>query len=212
MNPLRILITAGPTWEPIDPVRYIANRSSGKMGAALAQAALAAGHSVTLIAGPITVPMPAVSTRIDIQTAQQMHQAVLAQWPAHDLLIMAAAVADYRPTASAPAKRESGQPFALQLEPTPDIAAAASEGKRPDQRTIGFSLVAEDQLDRSLHKLWRKHLDLLVHNPLETMDSPTIKATLLWPDGRREALASRSKADFADNLLQRALALFPSMD
>jgi phosphopantothenoylcysteine decarboxylase/phosphopantothenate--cysteine ligase len=154
--------------------------------------------------------MPAGAKRIDIETARQMQNAVLHEWPTHDLLIMAAAVADYRPAATAANKHESGQGFSLQLEPTADIAAAASALKRPDQRTVGFSLVAEDQLDRSLHKLWCKHLDLLVHNPLETMNSPTIEATLLWPDGRQERLPSRSKADFADNLLQRALMLFPS--
>src|SRR6202035_3370761 len=93
---MRILITAGPTREPIDAVRYIGNRSSGKMGAALVTAALAAGHEVTLILGPVCVPMPAVSRRINVETAAQMHQAVLAEFPSHDLLIMAAAVADYR--------------------------------------------------------------------------------------------------------------------
>src|SRR5580692_7975562 len=97
---MRVLITAGPTREPIDAVRYIGNRSSGKMGAALAQAALRAQHHVTLILGPVGIAVPVGLRRIDVETAAQMHQAVLAEFPAHDLLIMAAAVADYRPIAA----------------------------------------------------------------------------------------------------------------
>src|SRR5262249_55325743 len=94
---MRILITAGPTHEPIDPVRYIGNRSSGKMGAALADAAIARKHDVTMILGPVTAAMPANVRRVDVVTAGQMHDAVLREFPQHDLLIMAAAVADFRP-------------------------------------------------------------------------------------------------------------------
>src|SRR5271154_3336034 len=99
---MRILITAGPTREPIDPVRYIGNRSSGRMGAALSAAALAAGHTTTLIVGPVTVALPPAARRIDVETAQQMQDTVLREFPSHDLLIMAAAVADYRPKAVSP--------------------------------------------------------------------------------------------------------------
>ena len=94
---MRVLITAGPTREPIDPVRYVGNRSSGKMGAALASAARRAGHEVTLIVGPVSATMPPGVRRIDIETAAQMHAAVLREFPGHELLIMAAAVADFRP-------------------------------------------------------------------------------------------------------------------
>ena len=94
---MRVLITAGPTREPIDAVRYIGNRSSGQMGAALASAAMNAGHEVTLVLGPVTAPMPGGTRRIDVETAAQMLASVLAEFPQHDLLIMAAAVADYRP-------------------------------------------------------------------------------------------------------------------
>src|SRR5579864_8601897 len=94
---MKILITAGPTYEPIDPVRFIGNRSSGQMGVALASAALGAGHEVTLIVGPVSTPMPLEMRRIDIETAAQMHEAVLREFPSYDLLIMAAAVADFRP-------------------------------------------------------------------------------------------------------------------
>src|SRR3954466_10408155 len=97
-SPLRLLLTAGPTREPIDAVRYISNRSSGRMGAALSTAATRGGHHVTLILGPVSIPMPQNIRRIDVETSAQMHEAVLREFPAHDILIMAAAVADYRPT------------------------------------------------------------------------------------------------------------------
>jgi phosphopantothenoylcysteine decarboxylase/phosphopantothenate--cysteine ligase len=205
---MRILLTAGPTREPIDPVRYLGNRSSGQMGQGLAAAALRAGHAVTTILGPISVSMPKQLRRIDIETAQQMHDAVLTEFPKHDLLIMAAAVADYRPKTTQSEKIPSGDNLTLELEPTQDILAAASAIKRPDQRTVGFSLVSQHDLAKSQQKIRQKNLDLIVSNPLETISSPTIVAILFWPDGRTEELPSRSKAALADILLQRAVDLF----
>ncbi len=205
---MRVLITAGPTWEPIDPVRYIGNRSSGQMGSALAGAAVKSGHSVTLIAGPITAAIPSGIMRIDIETSQQMHDAVLEAFPHHDLLIMAAAVADFRPAKVHTGKVERAGMLTIELEATPDILAAAGGIKRPDQRTVGFSLVQRGDLDRSMQKLRRKNLDLIVYNPLDTMSSQSIESVLLWPDGRSEELPCRSKGEFADTLLQRAAALF----
>jgi phosphopantothenoylcysteine decarboxylase/phosphopantothenate--cysteine ligase len=205
---MRILITAGPTREPIDPVRYIANRSSGGMGQGLAAAAIRDGHFVTLILGPVSVSMPKSAKRIDVETAKQMHEAVLAEFPRHDLLIMAAAVADYRPKVVHVAKVERGAIQTIELEPTEDILAAAGASKRPDQRTVGFSLVDKADLARSVEKLKRKNADLIVSNPLETMNSPTIEAVLLWPDGRSEEVPCRSKPLLADKLLERAVALF----
>ena len=205
---MRILITAGPTHEPIDPIRFISNRSSGQMGQGLAAAALRANHSVTAILGPVSVSMPKNLTRIDVQTAAQMLAAVQTEFPHHDLLIMAAAVADYRPKTATTDKLESGHSLTLELEPTEDILAAAGKIKRPDQRTVGFSLVTPENLPQSIEKLHRKNADLIVSNPLETMNSPTITATLLWPDGRTEELPSRTKPALADILLQRATDLF----
>jgi phosphopantothenoylcysteine decarboxylase/phosphopantothenate--cysteine ligase len=205
---MRILITAGPTREPIDPVRYIANRSSGGIGQGLSAAAVKAGHYVTLILGPVSVSMPKSIKRIDVETSREMHLAVMTEFPHHDLLIMAAAVADYRPRVVHTAKLERGEIQTIELEPTEDILAAAGAIKRPDQRTVGFSLVDKADLSRSIEKLKRKSLDLIVSNPLETMNSPTIDAVLLWPDGRSEELPCRSKPLFADKLLERAVALF----
>jgi phosphopantothenoylcysteine synthetase/decarboxylase len=205
---MRILITAGPTREPIDPVRYIANRSSGGLGQGLAAAAIREGHAVTLILGPVSIGMPKSVERIDVETSREMHDAVLTAFPRFDLLIMAAAVADYRPKTVHHKKLERGEMQTIELEPTEDILAAVGASKRPDQRTVGFSLVDKADLARSIEKLKRKNLDLIVSNPLETMNSPTIDAVLLWPDGRSEELPCRSKPLFADKLLERAIALW----
>ena len=205
---LRILITAGPTREPIDEVRFISNRSSGKMGAALADAAIRAGHQVTLILGPVLAVMPQGPRRIDLETAAEMHAAVLQEFPHHDVLIMAAAVADFRPRFVRSGKVERDGTLAIEFEPTADIIAAASQLKRPDQRTIGFSLESKSNLDRARQKMLRKGLDLMVYNPTRTMDSQTIESILLYPDGRTEELPCRDKADFADILIERVTALF----
>lgn len=206
---MNILLTAGPTREPLDPVRYLGNRSSGRMGAAIAQAALSQGHTLTAILGPLSYDFPQANRRIDIETAQQMHDAVMKEWPEHDLLIMAAAVADYRPKTVSPTKmsRAAG-PLVLELEPTPDIAAAACTARRPHQRVVGFSLEREGDEQRAVTKLHRKGLDLIVFNPLSTMQSDGVTATLIYPDGRQVQLPHRPKDEFAGTLLQHALALF----
>jgi phosphopantothenoylcysteine decarboxylase/phosphopantothenate--cysteine ligase len=205
---LRVLITAGPTHEPIDPVRYIGNRSSGRMGAALAQAAIAAGCKTTIIAGPVIVPIPSGAHRIDIETAAQMDAAVLEQFPAHDLLIMAAAVADFRPKSVSPDKLARERSLVIECEPTADIVAAAANQKRPDQRIIGFSLENAGSIDRAKEKLHRKGLDLIIYNPIQTMNSPAIGAVLLYPDGKNKTLPIMHKAEFANSLISLAPTLF----
>jgi len=205
----RVLITVGPTREPIDPVRYIGNRSSGRMGQALAQAALDAGHSVTLIVGPVQFVMPPGVRRIDIETAAQMYDAVLDEFPSHDLLMMAAAVADYRPIRVSPTKLAREGVLTIECEPTPDIIAAAAKMRRPGQRIIGFSLESSGNLDRAREKLVRKNLDLIVFNPIQTMNSAQIEPTLLWRDGREEIVPIQGKEQFAKMLLKRASAMFP---
>lgn len=205
---MRILITAGATREPIDPVRYIGNRSSGRMGAALASAAIAAGHEVTLISGPTSITMPPATLRLDVETAAQMHQAVLAHFPTHDLLIMAAAVADYRPRQVHAAKLPRDRSLTIECEPTEDILAAVSQIKRFDQRTVGFSLETEGNLSRAQEKLARKRLDLIVYNPIGTLNSDRIEPVLLWPGGETEEFTALSKEDFARVLIDRAIQLF----
>jgi phosphopantothenoylcysteine decarboxylase/phosphopantothenate--cysteine ligase len=204
---MKILLTAGPTREPIDAVRYIGNRSSGRMGLALASAARSAGHILTAIVGPIELPLTA-ARRIDVETTQQMHDAVLAEFPYHDLLIMAAAVGDFRPAKSGQTKLPRDGKLVLELEPTPDIVAAAAATRRPHQRVVGFSLEVEGEVDRARRKLAEKKLDLLVFNPLKTIQSDSVTATLLWPDGRSEPLAAMNKTEFAKQLMERAAKLW----
>lgn len=205
---MRILITAGPTQEPIDAVRYIGNRSSGKMGAALAAAARRAGHAVTLILGPVIVDFPDDLPRINVVTSQQMLDAVLENFVRHDLLIMAAAVSDFRPKSANPGKLPRTGTRALELEATADIVAEVGKIKRADQRTVGFSLEAQPDLARTRQKLIDKHLDLIIYNPTETIGSDTIAATLFWADGHSEQLPRGSKDTIAGILLDRASALF----
>lgn len=205
---MNVLITAGPTREPIDAVRFISNRSSGQMGLALIQAASAAGHSVTAILGPVSFDLPGQTCRIDVETTREMHEAVMREWPRHDLLIMAAAVADYRPKQLAAGKLARTGTLTLELEPTEDIVATAAAVRRPDQRIIGFSLESAGQIDRAREKLRRKNLDMVVYNPLPTMNSAEVEAVLVDRDGHEQALSRTSKQDFARTLIKRATALF----
>ena len=206
-QPLKILITLGPTHEPIDAVRYIGNRSSGQMGAAIVAAACDAGHQATAICGPVSIAIDARAKRLDIATAQQMFDAVIGTFPLHDLLIMAAAVADFRPKIASNDKIGRGGSMTLELEATADIVALVSKAKRADQRTVAFSLEKEDGLDRAAEKMRYKSVDLMVFNPLATMHAGEIAATLLWPDGRREAFEPMEKEAFARVLVERAGAL-----
>jgi len=211
-TPPAILVTAGPTQEPIDEVRYLGNRSSGRMGMAIAAAAAARCWPVTLLLGPVEAGVP----QSDLPLAS-LHRfrstadlaALLAEhWPAHDVLVMAAAVADYRVRGGPRAgkiRRSDGEGDApvLALEPTPDLLAAAAAGRRPDQRIVGFALEPADQLRASADaKLRRKGLDAIVANPLETIGAATVSATLIRADGTSEdAPPDLDKAAFAAWLL-----------
>ncbi len=182
------------------------------MGKALAEAAIRAGHQVTLILGPIFIEMPlAVVARINVETAQQMFDAVTREFANNDLIIMAAAVSDFRPKSAHGDKLARQGALTLELEPTADIIGAVGNQKLPHQRTIGFSLEADDGLERARRKMLEKNLDLIVFNPLRTLDAATIDATFLYPDGRSEKVSSRPKAELADILLQRAADLFATM-
>lgn len=167
--PLRMLITAGPTREYIDPVRYLSNDSSGQMGFALAEAALRRGHRVTLVHGPVALRLaraPAGRVRVvAVTSAAEMDRACRAAWPGCDVLIMAAAVADYAPHRPSRRKlKKTRESLTLQLRPTVDILAALAAGRRPDQIAIGFALETHAGRTAAQRKLTRKCLDAIVLN------------------------------------------------
>lgn len=164
----KLLITAGPTREPIDPVRFISNYSTGTLGNILAKAARARGHQVTLISGPTGIPCPAGVKKVDVETAEQLHQQVVKGLPRADALIMGAAVADFRPirVASRKIKRTGAvgslRLWQLELVENPDIVADAARRRRPHQAVIGFALETEGLLSNARRKLVGKHLDAIV--------------------------------------------------
>ena len=201
----RVLVTAGPTQEDLDPVRYLTNRSSGKMGYAIARAAARRGAEVTLVSGPVSLAAPKYVSLVPIRSAQEMYEAVMAAAPRADIVIKAAAVADYRPAAVADnkLKKKDGE-LAIPLERTKDILAALGESKRPGQFLCGFSMETENMLENSRKKLEKKHLDLIAANNVKVAGAgfavDTNVLTLIAPDDMKE-LPLLSKDAAADALL-----------
>lgn len=216
----QLLISAGPTHEPIDEVRYLGNRSSGRLGIELADESARQGHEVTLLLGPTHLtPSDSRVRVIRFRTTSDL-QALLAQHAAKaKVLVMAAAVADFRvkgatdPHAPRPAKlKRSAANLTLELEPTPDLLAGCAKAKRPDQLFVGFALEPEDRLLASAKdKLARKSIDMIVANPLETMDAEAVRATVLAADGSSvQTPGTLSKRDFAPWLLGQIARAIPS--
>jgi len=184
-HPLRVLVAAGPTHEPIDDVRYIGNRSSGRMGTSICRAFLDAGCQVTLARGPGVASVDGCADR-RFGTAAELLELLKKEWPAHQLLVMAAAVADYRPARRVDGKlrREDG-PLTLALEPTEDILSGLAGARHDRQYVVGFALERPEELAGSAAaKLARKRADAIVANPLETMDSTHVDGHVLFADGR----------------------------
>jgi phosphopantothenoylcysteine decarboxylase/phosphopantothenate--cysteine ligase len=200
----RVVITAGPTREAIDPVRYISNHSSGKMGFALAQAAVDAGAHVTLIAGPVALRTPERVTRVDVESAQQMFDAALARIAECDVFIAAAAVADYRPAqvVSDKIKKQNAE-LTLTLVRNPDIVATVAQS-RPKPFTVGFAAETQHVREYARDKLERKNLDLIVANnvaqPGIGFNSDNNAVTVLWRSGELE-IGERSKTLLARELI-----------
>lgn len=208
---LRITITAGPTQEAIDPVRFISNRSSGKMAFALAAEAVAAGAQVTLISGPVALPTPDRVHRIDVITAQDMLEASLLQAPDSDIFIGVAAVADYRPADLATQKiKKSSDTMQLSLVKTPDvISTIAALAQRPF--TVGFAAETENINHNGQAKLTRKKLDLLFANDAnDTLGSDNTTATAMWAKGQ-ETLGPGSKRSVALQMLKLIRARFDTI-
>ena len=206
----KILVTAGPTHEAIDPVRFIGNRSSGKMGFALANAAALRGATVTLITGPVHLETPRSVTRIDVESADNMQREVLKRATKADAVIMAAAVADYTPQAPArnKIKKESAaKSLTLALKETPDILASLGQKKSKGQVLVGFALETEDELRGAREKLKRKNLDFIVLNSLADkgagFGTDTNVVTVIDKKGKAEKFPLMSKLDVANEILNR---------
>ena len=208
---MHFLITAGPTREALDPVRYLSNRSSGRMGFALAAAAVAAGHTVTLIAGPVALATPAGVERVDVVSAQEMFEAVKSLLPAADAAIFSAAVADYRPAQPSTQKiKKSAATMTLTLERTTDILGSVRSVFGWRGYLVGFAAETEDLIGHARGKLERKGCDLLVANDVSQpgigFDAAENAVTLLSRDGSVRELPRMSKDELAGLLIGQIAA------
>ena len=205
----RILITAGPTYEKLDPVRFIGNYSSGKMGIALANECLAQGADVELVLGPCALELPhsTLLHTTHVESAAEMYHAATSLFPACSAGIMCAAVADFTPDACAEEKiKREGEQLVLHLNPTQDIAAAIGNMKTINQKLCGFALETHDAMSHAKEKLQRKHLDMIVMNSLQDAGAGfrvnTNKVTIITPD-EVESLPLQSKTDVAKEIINR---------
>jgi len=206
-----ILVSAGPTCEDLDPVRYITNRSSGKMGYAVAEAAAKRGARVILVSGPVNLETPAGVERTDVRTAEEMRQAVQQRFAEASIAILAAAVADYRPTRSRAEKIKKGsQPLEISLEPTTDILAEVAKHKG-SRIVVGFAAETDHVAENARKKLASKNADLIVANDVTAegagFDRDTNVVTLFSRDGRDLALPKMPKSEVAQRILDEALRL-----
>lgn len=208
-----ILVTAGPTFEKIDPVRYIGNFSTGKMGYAVAREAARRGARVTLVSGPVgQLPIESGIEVVHVESALEMYEAAMKAWPEADCAILSAAVADYRPATYSPKKikRETDGIESIELVKNPDIAAALGSSKRPGQLLVGFALETDSAMKHGADKLHRKNLDMIVVNSLTDPGAgfavDTNKISLIFADGRPDEVfdlkpKSEVAADIIDNML-----------
>jgi len=207
----KILITAGPTEEPLDPVRFITNSSSGKMGYALAVASKRRGAKVTLITGPVKLPLPAVDKVIKVRTAREMHKAVLDNFSGATIVIKAAAVADYRPSQFFKEKiKKDNKPLSLKLERNPDILAEI--GKTKGTRVVvGFAMETQNLLANAREKLTRKNVDLIIANNLSDegagFQKDTNVITIIDAKSKAEVLPKMTKLEAAEIILDRIQAV-----
>lgn len=206
----KVLITAGPTVERIDPVRYISNFSSGKMGFAIAAECAARGAEVTLVAGPVSLATPANVKRVDVTTALQMHEAVMSVAKDNDIIIFSAAVADYRALNASEVKiKRNNDEMTIRLVANPDIAAAVGADKRDGQVIVGFALETDNEMDNAIGKMRRKGLDAIVLNSLRNPDAgfqkDTNVVTIIDRDGHTEAHECMPKRDVATVIINHVV-------
>ena len=203
---MRVLVTAGPTLEPIDPVRFISNRSSGRMGYAIAEALVASGHDVVLISGPVALSPPEGAKVVPVETADEMLKACWEEWPTCQALVAAAAVADWRPEKRSQTKLDSDRFSHLRLVANPDILAVLAEEKA-GRLVVGFALQDQAAEEKARVKMEEKGMDWVVLNGLEVQGSLSAEVVLIGPDGIREEFGPSPKAVLAEDLVRR---LFPA--
>ena len=201
----KVLITAGPTYEKIDPVRFIGNYSSGKMGFALAAECARRGAEVILVSGPVNQQTPKHVTRIDVESCQEMYDTCMLHFPTCDAAILCAAVADFRPETVADQKiKRKGEDLSLRLLPNPDIAASIGKIKAPQQVLCGFALETNDEMGNAAHKLEKKNLDFIVMNSLRNegtcFRSDENQITILTRDGKKE-YEKKPKSEVARDII-----------
>ncbi len=198
----RILITSGPTRQFLDPVRYLTNASSGRMGVALAEAALDLGHEVIIVSGPVSVTYPVAATMIPVITTEDMLEASIREFRTCDGAIGAAAPCDYMPRIVKTQKiAKTGEALQLELVETADVVATLGENKRPGQWVVGFALETEDRRFRAIVKLQRKHCDLMVSNGPQAIDSDMNDVELLDPAGEVVCQIAGDKRSVAGRIL-----------
>jgi phosphopantothenoylcysteine decarboxylase/phosphopantothenate--cysteine ligase len=204
---VRFLITAGPTREPIDPVRYISNRSSGKMGYAVAEAALGEGHDVTLISGPVSLEAPRDASLISVSTSDEMFEAVHRHADKCDICVLCAAVADYKPAAISPTKiKKRGENFSLELVPTRDILDSLGHWQDRQFILVGFAAETDHLEENAAKKLRAKNCDIMVANDVSSansgMESDANEVTILFRDGEKKKISRAQKKIIARELVK----------
>jgi phosphopantothenoylcysteine decarboxylase/phosphopantothenate--cysteine ligase len=209
----KVFVSAGPTYEPIDPVRFIGNHSSGKMGVAIANKFYNRGAEVTLIAGPVNIELPKGIKIIKVNTADEMYVACVKAFENSDIGIMAAAVADYTPERKEREKiKKNGKELLLHLKQTPDILAALGEQKKNNQVLVGFALETIDEQKNALEKLKKKNADLIVLNSLNDINavfgSDMNKVTIFEKGGKKFQFEAKSKQDVAEDIVDTIIQLF----
>ncbi|MBI2412935.1 MAG: bifunctional phosphopantothenoylcysteine decarboxylase/phosphopantothenate--cysteine ligase CoaBC [Deltaproteobacteria bacterium] len=204
----KVLVSAGPTREAIDPVRFVSNASSGRMGYAIARAARRRGAEVVLVSGPSYLPRPANMELVPVVSAEEMNDACIRYFPQSTLVIMSAAVADYRPTKSYPAKvKKDAKTLSIEMERTADVLKSMGKMKKNGQLLVGFALETENIEENARKKLDEKNLDLVVANTPIGLDSPTNQVTIIDREGETETLPPLSKDEIAERILDAVVRM-----
>ncbi|MCM8830082.1 MAG: phosphopantothenoylcysteine decarboxylase [Candidatus Omnitrophica bacterium] len=205
---MKVLITAGPTREYLDPVRFISNPSTGRMGYLIAEECIKNGYDVTLISGPTSLEVPQGVKYIRIETADEMKKAVLKYFPESEVLIMSAAISDWRPAKRAKEKIKRKKEWKLKLIPNPDILKEVGKIKMPSQKVIGFALETEDIIKNAKKKLKEKKLDLIVANTPDFFGKGKVSnAIFISKEGRAEEFKMIEKEDIA----KKIVSILPSL-